>query len=124
MHRLKQYIKGDGLGALLIKASIGSAGLRVTSMLLSFLVGVLLARNLGPSGYGIYALVMAIIALLTVPTEFGLPSLVTREVAVARAEKDWGRIRGVLSWANTVVAILSLSLLGVTAGWVSINLKI
>jgi len=117
MHRLKQYIKGDGLGALLIKASIGSAGLRVTSMLLSFLVGVLLARNLGPSGYGIYALVMAIIALLTVPTEFGLPSLVTREVAVARAEKNWGRIRGVLSWANTVVAILSLSLLGITAGW-------
>jgi len=117
MHRLKQYIKGDGLGALLIKASIGSAGLRVTSMLLSFLVGVLLARNLGPSGYGIYALVMAITALLTVPTEFGLPSLVTREVAAARAKKDWGRIRGVLSWANTVVAILSLSLLGVTAGW-------
>ena len=108
---------GDGLGPMLIKASVGSAGLRMMSMLLSLVVGILLARNLGPSGYGVYALVMSITALLTVPTEFGLPSLVTREVAVARVKRDWGRMRGVLRWSNTIVAIMSLFLLAVSVGW-------
>ena len=102
---------------MLIKASVGSAGLRIASMILSLVVGMLLARNLGPSGYGVYALVMSITALLTVPTEFGLPSLVTREVAAARVKCEWGRIRGILRWSNTIVAIVSLLFLVVASGW-------
>lgn len=110
--RLSGLARGEGLGATLVRATVGSAGLRLGATLLSFLVGVILARELGPSGYGVYALVISTTALLTVPTEFGLPSLVTREVAAAQAREDWGRIRGILRWANTVVAVTSAALLG------------
>jgi len=112
-----KYIKSDRLGAKLIRALLGSAGLRMLSMVFSFFVGMILARKLGASGYGTYALVMSTIALLTVPTEFGLPSLVVREVAAAHAKKDWGRIKGVLQWSNLLVGVVSLSFLGTTVAW-------
>ncbi|WP_158613501.1 MULTISPECIES: polysaccharide biosynthesis C-terminal domain-containing protein [Luteimonas] len=80
-----------------------------------FLVGVQLARGLGAEGYGVYGLAMSIIALLTVPTEFGFPQLVTREVAAAYANEQWGRLRGVLRWATrasmTIAAFVGLCLL-------------
>lgn len=85
---------------MLLKALTGSAGLRLVGMAFGFLVGVQLARGLGVEGYGIYGVAMSIIALLTVPTEFGLPQLLTREVTVAQAKCNWGRLRGILQWAT------------------------
>lgn len=101
----------------MVRASLGSAGLRIGATVLSLLVGVLLARALGPSGYGVYALVVSTTALLTVPTEFGLPSLVKREVASAHVQADWARMRGILRWANSVVGVASLLVLGVVASY-------
>lgn len=98
--RFSQYLAGPGLGPQLTRAVIGSAGLRVIGMGFAFLVGVQLARGLGAQGYGIYALAMSIIALLTIPAEFGMPQLLTREVAATQAANNWGRMRGVLYWAR------------------------
>lgn len=78
--------------------------------------GLLLARGLGPDGYGIYGLAMSIIALVSVPAEFGLPQLVTREVAAARATGDWGRLSGVLRWADTVTGWASFALASMVGG--------
>lgn len=115
--RLRGLASGEGLGPRLVRASLGSAGLRVASILLSFVVGVMLARALGTSGYGVYGLAVSTTALLTVPTEFGLPSLVTREVASAHARKDWARMRGIIRWANGVVGIASLVMLVAVGGY-------
>ena len=112
-----KYITSDRLSAKLIRALLGSAGLRILSMAFSFFVGVILARKLGASGYGTYAFVMSTIALLTVPTEFGLPSLVVREVAAAHTKKAWGRIKGVLQWSNVFVGVVSSCFLGATILW-------
>jgi len=101
-----RYLAGQGFGPLLVKTLVGSAGMRIAGMLFGFLVGVQLARGLGVEGYGVYGLVMSIIAILTVPAEFGLPQLVTREVAAAQVDKDWGRLRGVLTWSNNVVLLM------------------
>lgn len=105
--RLHRYLAGTGLGPTLVKAVTGSAGLRIAGMGFGFLVGVQLARGLGAEGYGIYGVAMSIIALLTVPTEFGLPQLLTREVAVANVERDWGRMKGILRWSARVSLLLS-----------------
>src|SRR5690606_24388717 len=99
-HGLRQYLSGNGIGAVLVKAVAGSAGLRIAGMGFGFLVGVQLARGLGAEGYGIYGVAMSIIALLTVPTEFGLPQLLTREVAAAHVKQDWGRMKGILGWST------------------------
>jgi len=106
--RIRTYLTGEGLGPTLVKAVTGSAGLRIAGMGFGFLVGVQLARGLGAEGYGIYGVAMSIIALLTVPTEFGLPQLLTREVAAAQVRQDWGRMKGILRWATTTSLWLSL----------------
>ena len=92
---------------MIVKAVIGSAGLRLAGMFFGFLVGVQLARGLGTEGYGIYGLAMSVIALLTVPTEFGLPQLLTREVSAAQVERNWGRLRGILQWSTKIVLVTS-----------------
>ena len=118
--QVRNYLNRDGLGPTLVRAVTGSAGLRLTGMAFGFLVGVQLARGLGAEGYGIYGLAMSTIALLTVPTEFGLPQLVTREVATAHAQGAWGTMRGVLRWSMRssmmIAAFVALLLLAVLTG--------
>ncbi|WP_287963150.1 oligosaccharide flippase family protein [Alcanivorax sp.] len=94
----------------------GTSGLRIFGMLFSFLVGVQLARGMGAEGYGIYGLAMSVLALLSVPVEFGVPQLVTREVASAHVREDWDSLIGVLSWARRNLLVgASLMLLLVPA---------
>lgn len=108
IRRTQKYLVGFGLGPLLIKAIIGSAALRIASIFFSLLLGVQLARGLGVDGYGVYGLAMSIMALLTVPAEFGLPQLLNREIAVAQVAKDWGRLRGILQWSSKTVLLISV----------------
>lgn len=110
IRRVTQYLSRPGLGPLLIKTVIGSAGLRFTGIFFGFLVGVQLARGLGVESYGIYGLAMSIIALLTVPIEIGLPQLLTREVAVADQGGNQRRLRGIMRWANRVVILSTIAI--------------
>lgn len=121
IQRARKYLAGPGLGPLLIKAVIGSAGLRFAGMFFGFLVGVQLARGLGAEGYGIYGLAMSILALLTVPTEIGLPQLLTREVAVAQLAKDWGRLHGILKWAGRIVVFAALGVAVAVVAWLAFD---
>ena len=96
--------------------------LRLADEAATLAAGRQLARGLGAEGYGVYGLAMSIVAMLTVPTEFGLPQLLTREVASAQVRGDWNRIHGVLRWSirasltiATVVAVGVVSWLAVTA---------
>lgn len=94
---------------------VSSASLRLLGMGLGFLVGVQLARGLGAEGYGIYGTAMAIISIAAIVAEFGLPQLVTREVAVYSAQNDLARMPRLVSWAAFMVikiasAILALAI--------------
>lgn len=116
--RLRTFVSRDGLGPTLVRAVVGSAGIRILGMGFGFLVGVQLARGLGAAGYGVYGLAMSIISVIGIPTEFGLPQLVTREVAAAQARNDWSAIRAILQWANRTVLILSFCMTGAgLLGW-------
>ena len=100
-----------GLGQQVLRAIAGSAGLRMVGIGFGFLVGVQLARGLGAEGYGVYGLAMSLVAILTVPVEFGLPQLVTREVAVAHVDRDWNKLVGVLQWARRASIYIALAML-------------
>ena len=77
-------------------------------MVLTFLVGAQLAHLLGVVGYGTYGFAISIIAILTIPTQFGFPQLLVREVSSAKAEDDWPKLFGLLSWFDSVSLRLSL----------------
>lgn len=121
--KAKAYLSSAGLGPLLVKAVTGSGVIRVIGMGFGFLVGIQLARGLGPAGYGVYGLVMAFVSIIGVPVEFGVPSLLTREVAANAARSDWGKVRGVLYWAQrTVLRSFALMLaLVAAAAWLLSN---
>lgn len=121
--KLRKYVGASGLGPFLIRSTAGSGAVQISGMLLTFLVGVQLARGLGVEGYGIYGIAMAIISLASVPGEYGLPRLVTRDVAAAAAGDERTKMFSVLRWADRaglqiglatalVLALLALALGG------------
>lgn len=85
---------------MLVRAVAGSSVVQVAGMLFTFAVGVLLARGLGVEGYGQYGIAMAVIALGSIPGEFGIPKLVLRETAAAAGRGNWPAFFGVLRWAD------------------------
>ena len=85
-------------------------GLKFANVGLTFLTTVLLARLLGPSEYGVYAFVYATVALLSVPSEFGMPTLVIRETARGMLNQDFAGVQGIWRWAGRATAFISLGL--------------
>ena len=75
-------------------------------------LGILLARWLGADGYGVYAFVMAIVVLLLIPAEFGLPDWLMRHTARNGGRSDVRLQRKVLQlvafFGCSIAAISSL----------------
>jgi len=107
-NRLGGLSQDTGLKGKLLKGGIGSIGLKVSSTFLTLLTAVVVARTLGPEQYGIYAYVMALVSLLSLPALFGLPPLVVRETAKAHAHEQWGVMRGIWHWSSSLTTVLTL----------------
>lgn len=86
----------EGLRSKLIHAVAGTFMLNLLQKALMLGVTVLLARDLGPHDYGIYASAMAAVVLLSYPMSLGLPNLIVREVATFHLREKWGLMRGLL----------------------------
>lgn len=104
-------ITGKGLKSELVRNGIGSLILKVSDVLFSFLVAVTLARVLGADGYGAYSYVYALVSVLAIPAQFGLPNLLVRETAKALAKQEWGAIQGVWRWAGKTTSLLAVVLI-------------
>lgn len=106
----------------MMRAVAGVGLVRLFSLFASFLVGVLLARLLGLTGYGWYSVAYSVVTIAGIPGELGLPMLVTREVATAKARNDPKLLFGVLRWANRTCLQVSLAMvLAITAGALTIR---
>lgn len=100
----------------LLRGGIGSLGIMLANTSLGLVLAILLARKLGPEGYGIYSYVFALISLLAVPAQLGLPTLAVRETAKAQANEHWGTMRGLWRWTSLAVGVLSVALAIVALG--------
>jgi len=85
---------------------------KVLGTLISFVVVIVLARALGPAGYGTYAFVIALVSILAIPAQVGLPQLVTRETARAQSSQNWSLMQGLWRWSNRYVALFSIAMIG------------
>lgn len=113
MQKMLKHFKGDGIKAQLLKGASGTVGLKSINILLTLVIGVLLARTLGPENYGVYAFVLSLVTLMGLPTKAGLPTLLVRETAKNQLNEKWGLIRGLFKLSNIFVFTYSLIL---TAG--------
>ena len=75
--------------------------------LATFAVGVVLARWLGPAGYGVYGSAIAIVTLLAVPAQLGLPLLATREVSATRGRGSPAEVATIGWWFTAIVTLAS-----------------
>lgn len=82
--------------------------LRVAGVGLAFLVGVQLARFLGPAGYGVYGTAMALLSTLLIPVGMGVPRLLVRDIAIASANQDGSRVASLLKWALRWMSLSAL----------------
>ena len=96
-------------GGSIAKAAAGSSGLRLFNLVLSFVVSVSLTRILGVDGYGAYAYALSWALLLNVFASLGCQGLLVREIAINKEKEQWGLIRGLLRWTNSIVLIWSLT---------------
>jgi O-antigen/teichoic acid export membrane protein len=118
-HRLRNIVTSGGLKARLIRAGFGSACIQAANRILALALGIVLARTLGAEGYGVYAYAFALMSLLMVAAEAGVPTLLMRVVAASEGREEWGLLRGVLRRAGQFVALASttISLLGLLVVW-------
>ena len=91
----------------LLRAGLGVAVIRAFGLFSAFLSSVVLARALGPEGFGVYSYIFALIMLFGVPVQMGMPPLTMRETARANTVEAWARVRGIWWWAGTRIAALS-----------------
>jgi len=100
------------LGSLLLGLSV-----KGISTLATFSIAVVLARGLGPTGYGTYVFSLTLVALIALPLQSGLSQLVVRETARLALPRDMGHFEQLLSWARRRVLIILAVVLVVSAGF-------
>ncbi len=91
---MARAIAKEGGGLLIVRAfNIGSG----------FLIVGILTRGLGPDGYGFYAFVQALSAVLSLAMHWGLYTFVTREVAASMARSELCRVQALETFSRNVV---------------------
>lgn len=106
-------IRQSWLDSRLLRDVTGTFGLKVAYSGLNFVLGVVLARLLGVTGFGAYNYAIAWMSLLNTLAVLGLDTLLVREITTYCAQSEWGRMRGLLRWTSGVglCAACSLALL-------------
>jgi len=107
----------------IVRTAAGTAVLRILSLALGFLTNIVLARSLGVNEYGTFSYVLAWVGLLGAVGIFGLDRLLVREVAVYNARSDWGRLRGLLSWAHFTSFLISAGIVAIAIVTVWLSTK-
>lgn len=102
----------------ILKSAFNSLFVRIAGLASTFLLGVLLARVLGPTGYGLCGLVTTLAALGMSVALLGTPQLAVRELSVRKERNDWDGIRLRIRQFGTAVAVASI-VIGLGAALVS-----
>lgn len=105
----------------LLKLFSGSFLIRISYTLFGFLNSILLARLLGAENYGVYIFALSIVALLSVPTQFGMPTLVVREFAAFQAKQQWQFMKGLALRSHQFVVLVSLLICSIAASLIWLN---
>ncbi|MGX9367459.1 oligosaccharide flippase family protein [Desulfoplanes sp. PS50] len=99
LRHMTSSIQSNKLRGQLVRGAMGVGGCKLLALPLSVATSILLARGLGPEGYGQYALVIALITTLSIPLAPALMQLTTRETARIHADRK-DQIQSLLLWAN------------------------
>lgn len=94
--------------------------LRMAGTSLSFFMHAILARKLGPEGYGSFTYILAVTSVLAIIITLGLPNGTMRFVVEYREKKEWDLLKGVL--IRSLQLILGMALIGITILLINVKL--
>lgn len=106
--KIQLWIAKNELQTQIIKGSTGSFFIYILFAILSLAISMSLARFLGADGYGAYANAIAWSNTLIPFATFGLTTLLVRDIAIFRAQKNWSLMKGLLKFSDQFVFILSI----------------
>lgn len=110
---LKKYVKtGDNDFREIIKHSAWALALFVVAALMQFVFDLLLARNFGAEGTGIFYMAFSMLTILALVGRLGLNRAVVRYIPKFVASSNWSALHGLKRTAFGLTAIIS-TLLGV-----------
>lgn len=90
---------------------MGVGAMKLFSIPIGLATSIILARTLGPEGFGQYAFVIALIPLVALPVSGGLQQLLTREVATFVHLKSWSLYQGALRASHAWVFLIAIAIL-------------
>jgi O-antigen/teichoic acid export membrane protein len=96
-------IKNKVADLILLRTAVKSLFLKSSGAGLNFILGVLIARALGASEFGLYSLVFAFVTMLGMLSNAGMPSFYTRETAIL---KSANKIEEIFSLAKSADKLL------------------
>lgn len=105
------FRSGKGLKGQLLRGGVGSIAIKIASTGLNLVLAIVLARLLGAEGFGVYSFIFAIVTILAIPAQMGLPNLVVRETAKAQAAGRWDVIKGLWRWSTLMALGMSAALI-------------
>lgn len=103
----RSYAKGR---ERFIASAFWSLSLRILGLISGFAMGVLLARVLGPTQFGIYGLVTTLTALGMTVAQLGTPQLAVRELSIRADRSDWIGVKAVIVQFGRATALASLAI--------------
>lgn len=97
--------EGGRLGE--VKRMVGStvlvAATKAAAIGCSLIVSIAVARVLGPAEFGIYAFAFALVGVIGLPVQMGLPTLIVRETARSDSTADLALMKGSWVWSTRLV---------------------
>lgn len=93
------------------KTAVYSMVFKVVFTGLNLIASVLLARSLGTAGYGVYAYALAVVNMLMILTQMGLPPLLVREFAAYAVHRDWPKMQGLLKRSGQLMIVSNTAII-------------
>jgi len=110
MQKLHKLISKNSIN-LFSKSSL----IHIVGIVTGFLVGVVLARSLGVSGYGLYGSCVAIASLAATISAGGIQLHATREIAFKLARNNFFSVSGIIIWSiKNSLLLASISAFAIT----------
>lgn len=112
---LLELFNGNTLRGNLLRSGVGSLVLRLSAVMASVICSIVLARVLSPAGFGNYAYTFAILSVMSIPVQLGIPILILRETAQAHAQSNWSLMKGIWWWGSTRIIVASIVVITISA---------
>lgn len=92
--RLRRRLSGAGVGAVLVRGASGSAGINAAGGVLALLAQLILARQLGVTGFGHFVYAFTWVIVLSQLCRLGFQNSLVRFTAAYRTDGDWAGLSG------------------------------